>query len=215
MKKIIIITVIIILISFLIGIILSPQMPDQMASHWNSEGEVDGYLSKFWGLFLLPLITLGIFLLLILIPRIDPLKENIEKFRKYYHGFIFIIVLFFFYIYLFTILWNLGIRLNIGQTLAPAFAVLFFYIGILLEKAKKNWFIGIRTPWTLSSTNVWEKTHKIGGKLFKGVGIIILLGMFFKDFIIYFILVPIVLATIYTVVYSYLEYRKEKKLKHH
>ena len=74
----------IILAFFIIAIYLYPQMPDEMASHWNFRGEVDDYLPKFWGLFLMPLIALGLLLLFLLIPKIDPLKANIEKFRKYF-----------------------------------------------------------------------------------------------------------------------------------
>ena len=53
-----------------------------------SKGQVDGYMSKFWGIFLLPLVLVGVALLFMVIPKIDPLKANIEKFRKYYDGFI-------------------------------------------------------------------------------------------------------------------------------
>ena len=61
----------------------------------------------------------------------------------------------------------------------PAFAVLLFYIGILIKHAKRNWFIGIRTPWTLSSDKVWDKTHALGGKLFQVSAVITLGGIFF------------------------------------
>ena len=81
MKKSNIIILIIILISFSIGIYFHSKMPAEMASHWNIKGEVDGYISKFWGLFLMPIISIGMFLLFLFIPKIDPLKSNIEKFR--------------------------------------------------------------------------------------------------------------------------------------
>jgi uncharacterized membrane protein len=76
----------IILLSFAIGIYYYPQMPEKLASHWNAQGQVNGYMSKFWGLFLMPIISMGMLLLFILIPRIDPLKSNIQEFRKYYDG---------------------------------------------------------------------------------------------------------------------------------
>ncbi len=201
----------IILLSFAISIYFYPLMPDRIASHWNAKGEVDGYMSKFWGLFLMPLISTGLFFLFVLIPKIDPLKANIGQFRKFYDDFVVLVVFFLFYIYLLTIFWNNGFRFNIIQFLAPAFGILFYYTGILLENAKRNWFIGIRTPWTLSDEKVWEKTHKIGGKLFKIVGIISLFGIFFQNYAIIFILAPVVLVVIYTFIYSYLEYQKELK----
>ena len=198
----------IILISFIIGVYLYPKMPDKMASHWNAKGEVDGYMSKFWGLFLMPIISIGLFLLFLLIPKIDPLKKNIEKFRKYFDIFIVIIMLFLFYVYLLTIFWNLDFRFNMTTMMLPALGILFYYMGILTENAKRNWFIGIRTPWTLSNNIVWNKTHKLGGKLFKIAGIFTFLGILFQKYALLFVLVPIITVAIYTIVYSYFEYNK-------
>ena len=211
MRRSSVIILLIILAFFIAALYLYPQMPDEMASHWNFRGEVDDYLPKFWGLFLMPIISLGLFLLFLLIPKIDPLKANIAKFRKYFDGFIVFIIVFLFYIYLLSIAWNLGKRFDMGQMMVPALGILFYYCGILVENAKRNWFIGIRTPWTLSSEKVWEKTHKIGGKLFKVTGLITLLGIFFPNYAFYFILVPVLLAAFYTITYSYFEYQKETK----
>lgn len=201
----------IILLSFAIGIYYYPQMPEKLASHWNAQGQVDGYTSKFWGLFLMPIISVGMLLLFILIPRIDPLKSNIQQFRKYFDGFVVLIMVFLFYLYLLTIFWNSGYTFNMITFLSPAFAILFYYSGILIENAKRNWFIGIRTPWTMSSNKVWDKTHKIGGKLFKIAGVVTLLAIFFETYAIYIIVVPLIMVSIYTVVYSYFEYQKEMK----
>ncbi len=210
MKKSYPIILLIILVSFAIGLYFYPQMPEQVASHWNVQGRVDDYMEKFWGLFLMPIVSLVIFLLFILIPKIDPLKANIEKFRKYFDGFIVLIVLFLFYLYLLTIFWNLGARFDMGQVLAPALGVLFYYCGVLVGKTKRNWFVGIRTPWTLSSDTVWDKTHKLGAKLFKVAGIIALCGVIIPK-ISFFVLFPsLFVFIIYIVVYSYLEYQKEK-----
>jgi uncharacterized membrane protein len=201
----------IILLSFIIGICLYPQMPEEVASHWNAQGQVDGYMPKFWGLFLMPIISAGMFLLFVLIPRIDPLKENIKKFRKYFDRFVVLVIGFLFYIYLLTIFWSMEMRFDMIQVLTPAFAILFYYCGVLTENAKRNWFIGIRTPWTMSNEKVWDKTHKIGGKLFKISGVIALLGILFEDYAIFIIIVPVILVAIYTVVYSYFEYQKQVK----
>lgn len=211
MRKSEIIILGIIVVSSLIGMYFYPRMPGAIASHWNIRGEVDGYMSKFWGLFLMPLISLCLLLLFVLIPKIDPLKANIEKFRNYYDGFIVLMIVFLFYLYLLTIFWNVGLRFNMIQLLAPAFGILFYYCGILIENAKRNWFIGIRTPWTLSSDKVWEKTHKIGGRLFKITGVVALLGVLFHDYAMLFILMPVILITAYTVLYSYFEYQKETR----
>ncbi|KPJ72559.1 hypothetical protein AMJ48_03120 [Parcubacteria bacterium DG_74_1] len=184
-KRIIIIGIII--LSFFVSAYFYPQMPDRVASHWNTQGEVDGYMSKGWGL----------------------LKENINKFRKYFDGFIILLMLFLFYIYLLTILWNIGFRFDMGQLMIPALGILFYYCGILIENAKRNWFIGIRTPWTMSSETVWDKTHKIGGRLFKVAGVIAFFGIFFPKLSILFVMTPVLLVTLYTLIYSYFEYQKE------
>jgi uncharacterized membrane protein len=115
------------------------------------------------------------------------------------------------YLYLLTIFWNIGFRFSIVFMLSPAFAILFYYAGILTENAKRNWFIGIRTPWTMSSDKVWDKTHKLGGMLFKVSGILALFGLLLPDYAFLLVVIPVVLVAIYTVVYSYFEYQKIKK----
>jgi len=203
----------IILLSFAIGIYLYPQMPELMPSHWNAAGEVDGYLPRIWGLFLLPLMSAGLFPLFLAIPRIDPLKHNIAKFRIHFNRFILLIMGFFLYIYLLTILWAFGLTFNFIYAMVPAFSVLFYYAGVLTENAKQNWFIGIRTPWTLSSEKVWDKTHKLGGKLFKLAAIIGLLGLMFQDYAIWIVIIPVIFVAFYTIFYSYMEFQKESRHK--
>jgi uncharacterized membrane protein len=197
-----------IVFSFAIGIYVYPQIPNMMASHWNTEGQVDGYMSKFWGLFLMPFAIVGLSLLFIIIPIIDPLKSNIEKFRVHYDRFIILLIFYLFLIHIFVIVWSFGYRFNILYFMMPALGFLFYYAGILTENAKMNWFIGIRTPWTLSNEDVWNKTHKIGGMLFKIAGLIVFSGAFFSEYTIFFILVPILSVVVFTVIYSYVEYQK-------
>lgn len=200
----------IIALTIIAGILVYPLLPNMIISHWNAQGIADGYSSRLVGLFLIPLISIAILILFLLIPKIDPLKKNIQKFRKHYDLFILFFVIFTSYIQALTITANLGIILNITLLIIPAIGILFFFIGIVLEKAKRNWFLGIRTPWTLSSDKVWNETHKIGSKLFKLSGIIAIIGIFFGNFAIWFTLVPIMISTIFLVIYSYLLYRNVK-----
>lgn len=213
MKKSMMAALGIILLSFGIAIYLDSEMPEMMASHWNAQGEVDGYMPKFWALFLMPLISLVVLLIFLLIPKIDPLKKNIQKFRRYYDWFIVFFLAFFFYVYVLTLLFNLSslnLDFNFTQMMLPALGILFYYIGILTENAKRNWFIGIRTPWTLSSDKVWNKTHKLGGKLFKIAGVIAFIGLLLPQYSILFVVIPALAIVLYTVVYSYIEYQKQK-----
>jgi len=202
----------ILLIIFIIAIALSiyfyPLMPEKMASHWNAEGKVNGYMSKNVALFLIPFIILLLSLLFIAIPKIDPLKANIEKFRKYYDGFVILFLIFMLSLHIQIILWNTEVKIPINLFITLWVSILFFYIGILLENAQQNWFIGIRTPWTLSNKIVWEKTHRLGGKLFKITAIVVLIGIIFPEYTIWFILLPVFASASYLVVYSYFEYQK-------
>ena len=200
----------IILLSFILSIYFYNVMPEMMASHWNAQGNVNGYMPKFWGLFLMPFVLLGLLLLFNVIPKIDPL-DNIKKFKKYYDGFIIVMSIFMLFIHMQIILWNLRYMISPNYYIPISIGLLFFYIGIMCENSKRNWFVGIRTPWTLSSDKVWDKTHKLGGKLFKITGIIALIGVFFKNYAVYFILIPTIFVSVFLIVYSYVEYMKEKK----
>ncbi len=88
--------------------VVYPYLPDRIASHWNIKGEVDGYAGKFWGVFLFPILMAVIFIFYLIIPKIDPLKANIESFRKYYNAFWLMLFIFFIYIFALTLAWNFG-----------------------------------------------------------------------------------------------------------
>ena len=202
---------IIVLALFVISTIVYPSLPSRLITHWGASGEANGYSSKLFGLFFLPIITFVLLVLFFFIPRIDPLKKNIEKFKGYYALFVLLFVLYMGFIHIISILLNYGMKINIMFFILPAMGLLFFFMGFLLEKTKRNFFIGIRTPWTLSSDKVWGQTHKLGGKLFKICGVIAILGLFFTKYAIWFILVPILASVIVLVIYSYVKYTQIKK----
>lgn len=193
---------------FLIGWGAYQMFPMMVASHWNVAGEIDGYTTRFWGAFFAPFITLVLFLAFLIVPRMDPLKENIEKFRSYYDYMILFVFMFLFYIYTLTLSNKLGYNVDIIRMISPAFGVLFFYIGVMLPHTEPNWTLGIRTPWTLSNVEVWKKTHKLGGGLFKVCGILACLGVVFPEWGIWLILVPLILSSLYLISYSYSAFTK-------
>jgi uncharacterized membrane protein len=201
-------SVIILVAFYVIAFIFYPQMPAQMVSHWNAQGEADGYTSKFLGLFLLPFIATALTALFLAIPKIDPLKVNIGKFRLYYDWFIVLFLLFFGYVYILSILWNKDVSFNFTQALLPAVGVLFVYIGILLQNARRNYMIGIRTPWTLANEDVWNRTHSLGGKLFIAAGVVSAFGAIWPKYALLFILAPVLTVALITVVYSYVIYKQ-------
>jgi len=145
------------------------------------------------------------------IPHIDPLKANIRKFDKYYQGFIVLFVFFLTYVQVLTVAWNLGYVFDMGKMIAPAVGIVFIYLGILMGNSKQNWFIGVKTPWTLSSQHVWERTHNIAKDIFIGIGLIwIAVGILAPAYTLY-VLGLLILAVIWLFVDSYLEYQKELK----
>jgi len=207
-----IIVSIIVLISVIAGVVVYDLLPDPMASHWGPNDQVDGYMSKFWGVFMMPLVSLGMFLIFLVIPHLDPLKENIANFREAFNVFILVIMLFLEYIWMLTILWNLGWTFfKMSTAILPAMGLLFFFIGYMLRKAKRNWFIGIRTPWTLSSDSVWDEIHRLGATMFMVSGVVAIFGVFFGSNAVWFILVPVLGTTFFLYIYSYILYQREIK----
>lgn len=201
--------VIMLILSFLVAVALYPTMPDPMPSHWNAAGEIDGYMSKFWGMFLMPLITLGIVLLFLAIPRIDPLKANIALFIDSYNIMMVAFVIYMLYIYALTLLAALGYGFNMTNMLLPAMGVLFIIIGYLIGKAKRNFFIGIRTPWTLSSDTVWAKTHQLGKWMFMGAGAVSILCVLLGEVGFWIMMISMMAAAFVPIVYSYLLWKRE------
>lgn len=180
-----------------------------IASHWGISGQADGYSSKL-SLFLMPGISVVMLILFLVLPKMDPYKKNFKEFEKYFNTFINVIFIFFFYIYLLTLVWNLGNHFNMTQFMMPAISILFYYAGVLISHAKRNWFVGIRTPWTLTNQTVWNKTHKIGAKLFKGIAVINLLILVIPNYALYILMIPIFSVVIFLFLYSYFEYKKIK-----
>jgi uncharacterized membrane protein len=199
----------IVLVAFVIGIDFYPLMPEKVASHWNAAGEVNGYMDRFWGTYFVPVLMALMAALFIAIPHIDPYKKNIEQFRGYYDNFIGLLMLFMIAVYVQTLLWNMGTQISISLTVPLGIAALVWYAGVMCEHSKRNWFIGVRTPWTLMSDSVWEQTNRMGGKLFKACAIIIALSVFLGEVSLWVTVGMILAAALYMVYYSYVKYNAE------
>jgi len=209
-KTAIIVSALLIIVITLAGLLLWNSFPDQMASHWNEQDQVDGYMSKFWGVFMVPLLMAGLTLLFLAIPHIDPLKKNIADFRGVFNIFIVLFNVFMAFIHALTLAWNLGhTGFRMGVVMLPAMGLLFIFIGLLIRKAKRNFFIGIRTPWTLSSDRVWDETHRLGSKLFIAAGVVTFIGILFPDQAFILLMVSVIAASLISVLYSYLVWRRE------
>ena len=205
------ISITLIAIAVLAGLLLWNRLPDPMPGHWNAAGEIDGYISKFWGVFLVPIISIALTGLFLIIPRIDPLKANIAQFRAAFNWFIVVFMAYMLYVYALTLVAALGTPFNMTLMLLPAVGLLFIGMGYLMSGAKRNFFIGIRTPWTLSSDTVWDKTHKLGSKLFMLGGVVTILCAFLGESGIWIMLAAMLGASFVPVVYSYVLYQRETK----
>ncbi len=213
MTKSKIISISIVLFSFIVALVVYGYMPNIMDGHWNAQGIMDGQISKFWGVFLIPIINFFILLMFLIIPRIDPLKENIKKFKKYFDFFLIITLFFLNYIYILTLIWNLGHRFNMIQVTMPGFAILWYVCGVLVKNTERNWFIGIRTPWTLMDDQVWRKTHDLAGTAFKISALLVIVGMIFDSMAILFVIIPPIIFMSLLMFYSYFIYRRINQLK--
>jgi uncharacterized membrane protein len=208
----IIVSLIVILAASIASAVVYSRLPEMAASHWNAAGQVDGYMPRFWAAFLMPLVSVGLLLLFLAIPAIDPLKANIAKFRNYYNAFIVLIIVFMLLIHAITLAWNLGYdQFNIGNAIIPAVGLIFIFAGVMMAKAKRNFFIGIRTPWTLSNDTVWDETHKLGSKLFIAAGIVTILSAFFGEAGFWIMFSIIMIAALVPIIYSYILWRRISK----
>lgn len=151
-----------------------PHAPDRIPTHWGVNGEVNGYGGKFEGLLLIPIVSLAIYILFLFLPKIDPARANYAHFAGAYNVFRFTILLFLALLYGVIHLWIRGHRVPV-ETIAPMFAGgMFVVIGRVMGRLRPNWFIGIRTPWTLSSKRAWAKTHRVAGWVFTIVGLLLI-----------------------------------------
>src|SRR5512142_3242986 len=207
----IIVSLTLILIAVVFSLAVYNHLPDRMASHWGLNDEVNGTISRFWGAFLMPLMAAGMLALFLLIPLIDPLKANIATFRPTYNAFVAALMVFLFYLHILTVVWNLGVQgFHMSTALLPGLGLIFILAGILMRQAKRNFFIGIRTPWTLSSDRVWAQTHRVGSLLFIACGVIAIFGVFFPGLIAFaLVMVPLIAVTIFLIPYSYWLYHQE------
>ncbi|WP_242218011.1 SdpI family protein [Bacillus cereus group sp. BfR-BA-01380] len=201
--------IILISITIFAWIISWPHLPDTIATHW-SGNTPDGYSSKLTGMLLMVGIMIGTYILLNVVPKIDPKRENYKKFSKSFAMITYSVLVVLFIVNIDIIASGLGYDLRINRFSGLLVGVLFLVIGNYLPQCKPNYFIGIRTPWTLSNEEVWRKTHRFSGKVFMILGII-MCGSIFAPVTwgSYIILTVVLGGVVITMLYSYLAYKKE------
>jgi uncharacterized membrane protein len=186
-----------------------PRLPDRIPTHWNLRGQADGWDGP-GAAFLFPAIATGTWLLMLVLPRIDPRRANWEKFRGEVRLLVGVLVLFFAWIEAVVLGAALGWALDTGRAVMGGVGVLLVVIGNYLPRIRSNWFMGIRTPWTLSSESVWRDTHRIGGRAFVAGGVAMVLAGFIPGVLAQLLAIAAVMvSTLIPVVYSYLAWRRE------
>jgi uncharacterized membrane protein len=191
--------------------IVYSRLPEQIPTHWNLRGEVDGWSGRTSGALSLLLVGLGIWVLLQFLPRIDPRKENYAKFRGTYDLVANSTITFLAIVHVLVLGAGLGWPISIPRLAPIGVGAIFVLLGNVLPRARPNWFFGVRTPWTLSSYRVWERTHRVAGYLFVGTGILlIVIGAL--PVCVPFEVVPVAAGAVALIVlvYSYVLWRGER-----
>lgn len=199
-----------ILAMFVVSIVVYADLPNKIPMHWNLKGEVDNYANRFWGAFMMPIINIGVLLLMLYTPVIDPSKENYASFKSSYRIIRSGLIIFFAVLHFIILAYSLGYELDIAKIVVLIVGVLFLILGNYMPRVRHNYFLGIKTPWSLANEKVWRKTQRFGGKLFLLSGIILMISLFFTEQTRFIILLICALgSTILSTIYSYIIYRKE------
>ncbi len=191
------------------------RLPEQVPIRWGFNGEVDEYGSR-WMLLFFAAINPAVVLLMQVLPKIDPRKDNYPKFRASYHVFQLTFTLFMDGVLLAMLAETLRPgTVHIGVVIQMLAAILMIVIGNMMPKFRQTYFCGFKTPWTLSSERVWTKTHRLGGRMYFGAGIVVLLGAFLPAKLSFAVLFLAVLtAAIVPTVMSYVWFRQEQSGSH-
>ncbi|RKF45648.1 hypothetical protein BCY92_13970 [Bacillus wiedmannii] len=190
-----------------------PHLPGEVPSHINVSGKVDGYMSKVGMMVLDITIMFFIYVLAIFLPKLDPKYANYGKFSKAYTMMNGAILLFLFANNMMALANALGYNIPIGIVMNIMIGILFIVLGNYMQQCKPNFFMGIKTPWTLSSEEVWRKTHRLGSKIMMIGGIVIMISAFLPGmWKMISLLSVVVILVVGTMVYSYVAYKKELKM---
>lgn len=193
-------------------IIVYPKLPAELPIHWNMEGQVDHYVAKtMLSAFMLPGLMMVTYFLMLALPFIDPKKERYALFANSYLFIRYLLLCFFVILYTIVTAKSIGVPLPIEKIIPASVSLLFIGIGNSMGKIRQNWFVGFKFPWTMTDEEVWNKTHRFGGKMFVATGFVGLVGSLFPPvWTMIFLFGPLFIGIIVTGVYSYRLYEKKR-----
>ncbi|MCA9602691.1 MAG: SdpI family protein [Myxococcales bacterium] len=194
-------------ISFAVTAVLYPSMPETIATHWGADGTPNGFMPKELGAFVLPATALGVYVLLALLTRISPTGFDLESFAETRDAVRTFVVVFLSVLGIAVDLVAIGWAFSMLTVVGVATGLLFVFLGNVFGKLRKNFFIGIRTPWTLASDEVWARTHRFGGRVFVAAGLVAILGSFAGHATLA-ILAAVSTAAVLSLAYSYIIARR-------
>ncbi|TDR17508.1 SdpI family protein [Marinicella litoralis] len=179
-KKFLIALGLLLIVTWIVAFWYEAKLPEKIPSHWNIEGEVDGYMNKPWGVYMLPIISTITSVVLMLLPKIAPKGFKLESAKSVYETIVLIMAVFMLGVMILIFEAGMNKNIDMNQWMMVGIGSLFIIVGNYLSKVPKNFFLGIRTPWTLASDVVWYKTHRLGSWTFVLAGIVALLGGFLQ-----------------------------------
>lgn len=192
------------------ALVLWSGMPDRLPMHWNAAGQIDRWGGKAEGMLTLPVTALGLYLMLWFLPLLDPRREHVAAFAEVLAVLRLTMVAFLAAVYGVMLGHGLGHPLDMGYVVGLATGLVFTILGNYLPKVPSNWFVGVRTPWTLSSERAWNQTHRLAGKAFMLAGLAqILVTLVRPQWLVVTTAVVLTPAVLVPVVYSYLVWRRD------
>lgn len=207
--KTMILTTVIALLPILAGVILWNQLPEQMAIHWNVNGEVDGWISKPMAVFGMPALLAALHWVCAVATSVDPKKKNLTD--TSIHLVLWLCPALSLLTSAMTLLTGMGMDLAVETIVPLSMGILFLVIGNYLPKCRQSYTIGIKIRWTLDSEANWNATHRFAGPIWMLGGIAMIASAFLGKF--WLLMVIALVIGIPPIVYSYLYYRKHEGKK--
>ncbi|MGO8817409.1 MAG: SdpI family protein [Terriglobia bacterium] len=161
-----------IVISFAAAAVLYPHLPDHVPTHWNISGQVDDYSAKWTVLVIFPGLMLGTMGLMAALPWLSPRHFEVEAFRSTYLYIMVVVVAFMAYVQALTLRAAWSGQMNMNKAIMGGVCLLIALLGNVLGKVRRNFYIGIRTPWTIADERVWNATHRLGARTFVVGGLV-------------------------------------------
>ncbi len=188
------------------------RLPESIATQWDAQGVPNGYSPRLWVVAMLPLVILVVTGLFNVTPVIDPRRENYPKFWDTYWLIANAILAFVGVAHVLVIAHGMGYTVPVERLLPLGLGLLLAFLGNYLTRVQPNWFVGVRTPWTLSSDTVWRKTHRTAAWLLVVGGLVIAAAAFTPGMTFVPIMVAtVVVVTLVPVVQSYVLWKREQK----